>query len=465
MKQLPLKRTTLRTSRLMEFCSRKELIVQTGHQPSDWPLVILKELIDNALDACEEVGVSPEVTVTVDDAGITVADNGPGIPASTIESVLDFSVRVSSREAYVAPDRGAQGNALKTIVAMPFALDGDEGTVLVEAGGTLHTITMRVDPIRQEPVITHDTEPSETKAGSKITVRWPTCGQAVCPDQNDDFLQNDDQDDQFEPRSLASAKDRFLQLASDYTWLNPHLTLTVKWFGESVKVAATAPDWKKWTPRHPTSPHWYDEEHLERLIAGYIAHDQDNGHERTVREFVAEFDGLTGSAKQKLVLGATGLKGQPLTALMDGSGLDHAKVAELLGAMKDNTRPVPHARLGLIGKDHFKQRFAEAGCEMETFKYHKVLDETDGRPEILEVVFGWCPKSGDHRRLVTGVNWSAAIINPFRRLGETGRNLDAMLQQLRCGNDEEVVIVMHIALPRAEFTDRGKSALVMEGRE
>ena len=36
-------------------------------------------------------------------------------------------VRVSSREAYVSPTRGAQGNALKTIVAMPFVLDGERG--------------------------------------------------------------------------------------------------------------------------------------------------------------------------------------------------------------------------------------------------------------------------------------------------------------------------------------------------
>ena len=55
---------------------------------------------------------------------ITVIDNGPGMPPETVADILDFSSRVSSREAYVAPDRGAQGNALKTILAMPFVLDG-----------------------------------------------------------------------------------------------------------------------------------------------------------------------------------------------------------------------------------------------------------------------------------------------------------------------------------------------------
>ncbi len=168
-----LDRTTLRTSRLLDFCSRKELIAQTGHQPDAWPLVVLKELVDNALDACEEAEVAPEVTIRVDDDGITVTDNGPGIPPETIASVLDFSVRVSSREAYVAPDRGAQGNALKTIVAMPFVLDSDRGVLEVDAGGARHRIEFTVDPIRQEPVIKHDMDSADQKNGTEIRLEWP----------------------------------------------------------------------------------------------------------------------------------------------------------------------------------------------------------------------------------------------------------------------------------------------------
>ena len=59
-----LERTTFRTSRLLEFCSRKELIAQTGHEPDAWPLVVLKELVDNALDACEEAGIAYELVTT-----------------------------------------------------------------------------------------------------------------------------------------------------------------------------------------------------------------------------------------------------------------------------------------------------------------------------------------------------------------------------------------------------------------
>src|SRR5262249_42589110 len=133
-----LERTTFRTSRLLDFCSRKELIAQTGHDAADWPLVVLKELADNGLDACEDEGIPPQVAITVDDRGILVTDNGPGIPPETVEAVLNFDVRVSSREAYVSPCRGAQGNALKTILAMPFVLDGECGRVEIAARGVRH---------------------------------------------------------------------------------------------------------------------------------------------------------------------------------------------------------------------------------------------------------------------------------------------------------------------------------------
>jgi hypothetical protein len=42
------------------------------------------------------------------------------------------------------------------------------------------------------------------------------------------------------------------------------------------------------------------------LLAAYIAHDEDQGRERTVREFVAEFRGLSGTAKREAEEGAGG---------------------------------------------------------------------------------------------------------------------------------------------------------------
>ena len=68
------------------------------------------------------------ITVIVDPGTIIIQDNAGGIDTETIESILDYSIRVSSREAYVSPTRGAQGNALKTILAMGYVLDRKIGS-------------------------------------------------------------------------------------------------------------------------------------------------------------------------------------------------------------------------------------------------------------------------------------------------------------------------------------------------
>jgi DNA topoisomerase VI subunit B len=433
-----LQRTAFSTSVLLDFCSRRELVAQTGHEPHDWPLVALKELADNALDAAEEAGIVPEIAVRVDETGIMVQDNGPGLPPEVVGRVLDFSTRTSSRAAYISPSRGQQGNALKTLAAMPFVLDGQSGVVEIEAHGVRHTITFAVDQIRQKPVIDHRQEEVFIKSGTRVTVRWPLSSSSI----------------------LKSAEDRFLQIADAYTWLNPHLTLTVDWFGQSRIVEATTPSWPKWRPCDPTSSHWYESDHLERLVAGYIGHDEDAGRERMVREFVSEFRGLSGSAKQKKVLETTGLGRASLSTLRTGDGLNTGLIRKLLAAMRENSAPVKPLQLGVIGKDHLQQRFAAAGCEMQSFQYKRVAGCTDRLPWVIETAFGWCPQAS-WRRLIAGVNWSPGIINPFRVLGRFGVSLDTILSQQRADSDEPVILVLHMACPRAQHTDRGKSAVVM----
>lgn len=442
-----LKRATFRTSRLLDFCSRKELIAQTGHQPSAWPLVALKELVDNALDACEDASVAPKVQVAVDRGSITVTDNGPGIPADTVAGVLDFSVRVSNREAYVSPTRGAQGNALKTLVAMPFVLagDGGRGRIDVSARGFRHEIGITVDRIRGEPVISHEKRPDRSvKNGTSVRVHWPDSASSI----------------------LDEARPRFLQIAEDFAWVNPHVTLSVAWLNERFRFTATDPAWKKWLPSDPTCPHWYRPDHLERLISAYISHDRDRGCDRTVREFIAELRGLTATAKQKALLEATGMARLNLSELVQGNGLNGKSLETLLVAMKAHAKKVKPLALGVIGSDHLAARCESLGAEMESFEYKRTQGEKDGVPWLAEIAFVWLgDESKAKRRFIAGVNWSPGIINPFRELGTFGQSLDSLLEQQRTGREEPVVFVLHEACPRVEYTDRGKSAVVIEGAD
>jgi DNA topoisomerase VI subunit B len=439
-----------KVSRLMEFCTRRELVNQTGHDVWDWPLVVLKELADNGIDAAEEADIAPVISITVKGASIIVSDNGPGIPADTIKGILDYAVRVSSREAYVSPTRGAQGNALKTILPMAYVLNeklGEEacGKTVIEAHGVAHHIGFSVDHIRQEPKIEYTTKPSRIVTGTHVTVQFPNYDRY-------DLLEN--------------AKERFLKLAESYAWINPHLTLRVTWNGEKViDIKASDPKWRKWLPTWPTSAHWYDNGRFRRYMAAHIS----NRDNITVREFVSEFRGMTGTAKQKLVLAETGASHVSLHDYFGRHKVNAANIAKLLASIQQHTAPVKPADLGIIGKEHFYRMMEMAGGDPKTFTYNRKIGETNGVPRVIEFAFG-IHRDGltaagrvPSGKIITGVNWTAAINNPFRQLGRDGASLDTTLSEVRANTSQPVIAALHMACPRVAYTDRGKSAIVVEG--
>ena len=422
-----------------DFLTEKGLTSDSGHGPDDWPLVVVKELVDNALDACEEHGVPPEVRVTADAGhGIVVSDNGPGIPSEVVKGAADLTVRVSSRAAYVAPDRGAQGNALKTLIGMPFALAdraaGEQAPpVVVEARGVRHELRASVDPLSGVPRVGHVTGASDVKVGTRVTVGWPD---SACS-------------------KLTGATDRILQAAEAFAAFNPHLTLAVDWTGEEIEYPATDAAWRRWHAGRATSPHWYDAGRFADLIGKLAAADPD----RAVRAVVATFDGLSGTAKQKAVTDAAGLTGARLTAMCDaGGGIDPAAAARLLAAMKENAKPVKPKALGVIGEGHLNATLVDAGADFDTIKRAKAEGVLpDRRPFLLQLAFGAVLDGSDpYRRVIVGVNSSPAL-NPDAAFDGWG----AALSAAEADDWQPVVVAAHLAMPGVAFADRGKSRAML----
>jgi DNA topoisomerase VI subunit B len=431
-----LRRVAFETSRLAEFCSQKELVAQTGHGVDDWPRVVLKELLDNALDACEEAEIAPVIDIKVStETEIIVTDNGPGLPSETVEKLLDFNTRVSSREAYASPTRGAQGNALKTVIAMGFALDGNRGVTIVEAHGTMHRIIFEMDPVRREPRVLREISASVVKNGTRITIRWPDSACSI----------------------MEPALPRFLQMLADFTVFNPHLTVRCDWGGRSLTLPATNTGFQKWRACDPTSAHWYTVDGFSRYMAAHIARDQDQGRDgRMVREFIEELRGLTGSAKQKKVLASTGASRMPLADFFDG---DKGNISQLLDACKEETKPVAPKDLGIIGADHLREKCLLLGAAEWSFKYKRRVDTTpDGLPYVIEAAFAYCPDR-EGSSVVTGVNFSVGIRNPFQEIGF--RSLSSLLEHQMAGVDEPIVFILHYTCPRIGYTDRGKSTITL----
>jgi DNA topoisomerase VI subunit B len=434
----------------MEFCSVRELQNQTGHHLYDWPLVVGKEVMDNALDACEEAEVAPEITVNIDPGTITIQDNAGGIDTEVIASILDYSIRVSSREAYVSPTRGAQGNALKTIgyvLDRKIGSDADAaGITIIETCGIRHQVEFRVDHINNQPKIIHTTAESPIRTGTRLSIKWPE-----------------------KLELLESVEARFKRLIEAYAWFNPHLTLRGSWFGgEFLNVKATNPDWEKWRPRNPTSPHWYDEARLQRYLAAHVARDRDLGQRRTVREFIAEFRGLSGTAVQRKILADVGCSYQSLAQFFGVEQVNRAGIAKLLAAMRQYSKPVTPKHLGVIGVEHLKERFLAAGGNADTFKYQCRKGMTsDGIPYVVEFAFGLHQAglserlTGIPRKFVAGANWSVGISNPFRAFGSTGEGLESTLAKVRANANAPVICALHLASAYIQYADRGKSSILL----
>jgi DNA topoisomerase VI subunit B len=379
-----LQRQTFHTSRVLDYFSEKELTLQTGHGPDRWPEVILKELLDNALDACETHGILPELHVTINDRAIRVKDNGPGLSADVLRGVIDFGVRVSSKDAYISPTRGSQGNALKTILAIPYVLsDGHPDPVTVMSHGLRHTITVSLDRIAQEPLIHLSTEPATVRSGTSVEVPLGTL------------------------KTVAHA--RFLPLVEGYSLFNPHATIALTRGDDVRQFARTTDTCAKWRPSDPTSPHWYTPQQLRTLIAACVHAERRGGRALFVREFVAEFCGLASTVKRKMVLSGLDLAGLRLHDLVTNGDLDLGLIANLLTRMQAASTPVRPLALGKLGEAHLRTWLQTYGGKVQTCKYKRVadIDDTTRLPFVMEVAFAG---RRDHqpRRLLTGINFSGA---------------------------------------------------------
>lgn len=107
-------RETLSTTRTSEYFELHGLTTLTRLTSNRRDKAIVKELLDNALDAIYELDTK-ELWLDVGDDGFTILDNGPRIAEADLDKIFDFNLFVSRKWDFRVATRGAQGNALKVI--------------------------------------------------------------------------------------------------------------------------------------------------------------------------------------------------------------------------------------------------------------------------------------------------------------------------------------------------------------
>jgi hypothetical protein len=189
----------------------------------------------------------------------------------------------------------------------------------------------------------------------------------------------------------------------------------------------------------------------------------------TVREFVSEFRGLSSTAKQKAVLSETGASHISLYDFFGRHKVNRDNIAKLLASLQKHSKAVRPNQLGIIRKEHFYRLMEAAGGDPKTFRYVLTPGETSGVPRVIEFAFGVhrdglaAAGRAPSRKIITGVNWSPGINNPFRQLGRGGTGMDALLSDLYANTSQPVIAVLHVACARVAYVDRGKSAIVVDG--
>ena len=148
-----------------DYFTAKELTSLIGCSQDQWHVTILKEMIDNSLDAAEQITKSPKIEILVtQDGSLVVKDNGPGIPEQVVNGSLDFESFISDKNGKVSPSRGQLGNALKCMYAVPLVTDG-QAHIEIISQNMHHNIKLAFDTMTGKPVVSKKTKEQEVHFG------------------------------------------------------------------------------------------------------------------------------------------------------------------------------------------------------------------------------------------------------------------------------------------------------------
>ena len=165
------------------FTDLATLPQKAGCQPAYLGEIVLKELVDNALDA----GGSVSLTYT-DDAWI-VSDDGPGLDPAEVPRLFSVNRPLLSSKLKRLPLRGMLGNGLRVVVG---AVAATEGTLVVETRGRRLTLALcrqsgltnvlSEEPVPYQPGVTvrlsiGRADPMDDRL-ARGTIAAAACGQA-----------------------------------------------------------------------------------------------------------------------------------------------------------------------------------------------------------------------------------------------------------------------------------------------
>jgi DNA topoisomerase-6 subunit B len=121
-------------------------------------LIIVKEAVDNSLDATEESRILPDIYIKIEELEkekykVIVKDNGPGIVKKQIPKIFG-TLLYGSKFHRLRQSRGQQGLGISCAVMYSQLTTGEPTEVLSSTGdGKTHRYRLKIDVKKNEPVI------------------------------------------------------------------------------------------------------------------------------------------------------------------------------------------------------------------------------------------------------------------------------------------------------------------------
>jgi len=400
--------------------------------PTRGVITTIKEAVDNALDACEEAQVLPDIYISIKKTGpevfrIIVEDNGPGIVPAQVPFVFG-KLLYGSRFHQIRQTRGQQGIGISAAVLYAQLTSGIPTVVISRTGAK--------EPAHKFEILIK-IETNEPDIISQQTFEWDRIhGTRV----------------QIEFKSTMSAKKKLLEYLRYTSVVNPHARLRVELDDEAFTFARVSQEVIACPVAIQPHPHGIEFGQLKRMAAA---------SEEKLADFLVNGFSRVGKKTAQDMCDKAGLK-----PALKVRGLDTEELKNLLAAMQSVAVPAPPTTqcLSPIGEELIRR-----GLDKE-FQMDFVSARTrpssvySGHPFVVEAAIGYggrlAPEGNAtilrfaNRVPLMYQQGACAITECVENVNWKSYNISQ--QGLPLG---PVLILVHVASTNVPFTSESKDAI------
>lgn len=455
-------------NREFDFVRLDRLCRTTGRPAHEWDFYIIKELIDNALDADEAVWrqqptQTPILKIRIEFANEQLyvqVNNRTQFPVELIPDIF-ATHQYTSRKAFIKGlTRGALGNALKTLLGIPYALYNRATSDWKPFQKPLSIIYGKEEYL---PTYAVDTTNQNIKFDSKIEpynkdTQGTTISVALVP-----FIQE-------KPRTLDEIK----QLAYKYHLCNPHTYFhwSVEVGEEEWSIEYTAK--QNWSNKYlGAAPiQWYSMTAFQDLL-GALHRKQLNQPNKPTNQLSLQticnnFDGFDNQNTDNVSINLTATIIQQFgNTSLAVDDFEHDRAKSLYKIMCNHSPQFKSIKLGHIGLEHIRTLLNDTFPLNGKVLYEIATDKGDepSLPFVIEASVV-ALKEGS-REIWTAINFTPTYDDPFlRRRLHTPIQPEKVVVGLRelldaYGIDEDtpVILFLHLICPNIESGEFSKTEI------